>query len=143
MAAIKKRNSKVGKNENSKNIKKILKTKTNPNMKKFRKHVIWMEKKGSVKKNNGSELKERIRKELEKKEFEPSMKMLIRITESIKQKGSRNKTKLSRDTNTNYTRLAKHVVWMEKKGLVESEIKDHMIAIALTSKGRFFVDTIS
>ncbi|WP_016939908.1 hypothetical protein [Candidatus Nitrosopumilus koreensis] len=142
MAVIKKQNSKVRKDKNSKNIKKTLKTKTNPNTKKLTKHVIWMEKKGRVKKNNDLDLKEKFRKELEKKQFEPSMKMLIRITESIKQKGSRNKTTLSRDTKTNYTRLTKHVVWMEKKGLVESEIKNHSIAIALTSKGRFFVDTI-
>jgi predicted transcriptional regulator len=50
---------------------------------------------------------------------------------------------LSIDTNLNYTRLAKHIVWLEKKGLVESIIDESKINVGLTEKGRIFASTIS
>lgn len=34
----------------------------------------------------------------------------------------------------NYSRLAKHIVWLEKKGLVESTIEDGKINAALTTQ---------
>jgi predicted transcriptional regulator len=70
--------------------------------------------------------------------FEPSMKTLHRIMESMTNNGSEGKTCLARDTNLNYTRLAKHIVWLEKKGLVESIISDKKINVILTQKGRMF-----
>jgi predicted transcriptional regulator len=71
-------------------------------------------------------------------DFEPSMKTLIRIMESIANNVSEGKTCLARDANLNYARLAKHIVWLEKKGLVESIIDDQKINIILTQKGRTF-----
>ena len=74
--------------------------------------------------------------------FEPSMKMLLRITESMIKNGAEGKTSLSLDANLNYTRLAKHIIWLERKGLVESNIKDSTIKIDLTEKGKLFASTI-
>src|SRR5256885_812786 len=63
-------------------------------------------------------------KAIPKKEFEPSMKTLLRIMESISKNGADVKTSLALKTNLNYTRLAEHVVWLEKKDLVKSIISD-------------------
>jgi predicted transcriptional regulator len=71
-------------------------------------------------------------------DFEPSMKTLLRIMESMTKNGSEGKTCLARDTNLNYSRLAKHIVWLEKKGFVESIISDQKINVALTQKGKIF-----
>jgi predicted transcriptional regulator len=56
----------------------------------------------------------------------------------MKQSGPEGKTRLSLKTNLNYTRLAKHIVWLEKKGLVESKIDQSKINVGLTPKGRIF-----
>jgi predicted transcriptional regulator len=76
-------------------------------------------------------------------DFEPSMRTLSRIVKSMTENGAGGKTQLSVDTNLNYTRLAKHIVWLEKKGFVESTIKDYKIKIALTTSGREFASMIS
>lgn len=75
--------------------------------------------------------------------MKPSMKILVRIMESMVKNGSEGKTSLSLGTNLNYARLAKHIVWMERKGLVKSLIEDSKINVGLTEKGRLFVSTIS
>lgn len=76
-------------------------------------------------------------------DFEPSMKTLLRIANSMAENGTKGKTQLSLDANVNYTRLAKHIVWMEKKGLVESTIQKSKINVGLTKKGKEFISTIS
>jgi len=75
--------------------------------------------------------------------FEPSMKTLSRIMKTMINNGPEAKTSLSLDTNLNYARLAKHIVWLEKKGLVESTIDKTKINVGLTDKGRIFASTIS
>jgi predicted transcriptional regulator len=75
--------------------------------------------------------------------FEPSMKTLLRIVKSMVDNGPEAKTTLAVDTNLNYTRLAKHIVWLEKKGLVESTINKTKINVGLTEKGRIFASTLS
>jgi predicted transcriptional regulator len=70
--------------------------------------------------------------------FEPSGKILVRIMEILTKKGGESKTALSLDSNLNYSRLAKHIVWMEKKGFVKSEIKQSKIIVDLTTRGREF-----
>ena len=76
-------------------------------------------------------------------DFEPSMKILLRIVKVMTENGAKGKTQLSLDTNLNYARLAKHIVWLEKKGLAESTIEDNKINVALTTNGREFASTIS
>lgn len=58
-------------------------------------------------------------------------------------KGPEAKTMLSINANLNYSRLAKHIVWLEKKGLVESTIDNSQIKVGLTKKGREFASTLS
>ncbi|HYL66775.1 MAG TPA: winged helix-turn-helix domain-containing protein [Nitrosopumilaceae archaeon] len=71
------------------------------------------------------------------------MKVLSRIMKSMTENGSEGKTQLSLDTNVNYARLAKHIVWMEKNDLVASTIEENKIKIALTASGRKFASMIS
>jgi len=75
--------------------------------------------------------------------FDPSMKTLMRIVKFMNENTSGGKTQLALDTNLNYTRLAKHIVWMEKKGLVESTIDDNKINVSLTQNGKGFAKIIS
>lgn len=75
-------------------------------------------------------------------DFEPSMKTLSRILKTMINKGPEAKTSLSLDTNLNYTRLAKHIVWLEKKGLAKSTIDGSKINVGLTANGRIFALTI-
>lgn len=76
-------------------------------------------------------------------DFDPSMKTLSRIMQTMIDKGAEGRTQLSLDTNLNYARLAKHIVWLEKKGLVESKIESSKINIALTRTGKIFASLIT
>jgi len=75
--------------------------------------------------------------------FDPSMKTLMRVVKFMTEHSSGGKTQLALDTKLNYARLAKHIVWMEKKGLVESTIDDNKINVSLTKTGRDFAKVIS
>lgn len=81
-------------------------------------------------------------KKLEQK-FEPSMKTLLRLLKAMTENGPKAKTSLSVDSNLNYARLARHIVWLEKKGLVESTIEKSKINVGLTPKGRIFASVLS
>ncbi len=76
-------------------------------------------------------------------DFHPNIKTSTRILHCLEDQGPIAKTKLSRKTNLNYTRLANHVGWMEKKGYVESVIRESKINIKLTAEGRLFSKSIS
>jgi predicted transcriptional regulator len=76
-------------------------------------------------------------------DFRPSIKIMLRIMKDMIKNDPKAKTTLSVDTHLNYTRLAKHIVWMEKKGLVESKIDKSSIKVGLTKKGKEFVSTFS
>ncbi len=71
------------------------------------------------------------------------MKTLSRILKTMADTGPEAKTSLSIHTNLNYTRLAKHIVWLEKKGLVEATIDKTKINVGLTDKGKIFASTLS
>jgi len=75
--------------------------------------------------------------------FEPSMKTLSRILKIMVDNGPEAKTSLSLGANLNYARLAKHIVWLEKKGFVKSTVDDSKINVGLSEKGRIFADTLS
>ncbi|QLH08827.1 winged helix-turn-helix domain-containing protein [Candidatus Nitrosotenuis sp. DW1] len=74
--------------------------------------------------------------------FQPSMKTLSRIMTALVDNGIGGKTQLSLDANLNYARLAKHIAWLEKKGLVESKIESSKINIVLTRNGKAFASMI-
>lgn len=74
--------------------------------------------------------------------FEPSIKILSRILKAITEDGAKGKTQLSLYANVNYTKLAKYIIWLEKKGLVKSTIEENKINVILTTKGNVFASTI-
>ncbi|WP_238549793.1 winged helix-turn-helix domain-containing protein [Candidatus Nitrosotenuis chungbukensis] len=76
-------------------------------------------------------------------DFDPSIKTLSHIVKTLVDKGPECKTYLARDTNLNYARLAKHIMWLEKKGLVESKIESSKINVVLTKDGKEFASIIS
>ena len=75
--------------------------------------------------------------------FDPSMKTLMRIVKFMTENASEGKTQMALDTKLNYARLAKHIVWMEKKGLAKSTVEDNKINISLTNAGKDFAKMIS
>lgn len=75
-------------------------------------------------------------------DFEPSMKSLLRILKIMTQNGAEGKTQLSLDTNLNYSRLTKHIGWLEKKDLVESSVENNKIIVSITNRGREFASMI-
>ncbi|MHB8602474.1 MAG: winged helix-turn-helix domain-containing protein [Nitrosotalea sp.] len=74
--------------------------------------------------------------------FEPSMKILLRILKVIAENDAKGKTQISLYANVHYTKLAKHIVWLEKKGLVKSAIEDNKINVILTTKGTEFASML-
>lgn len=76
--------------------------------------------------------------DVEKSDFEPSMKILPRIMRIILENDSMTRTTLSQVANLNYSRLCKYVVWMEKKSFIEFVISDGKLTIKLTENGREF-----
>jgi predicted transcriptional regulator len=70
--------------------------------------------------------------------FEPSIKTLTGVLKIMMSNIPKHKTVLSIDADLDYTRLAKHIVWLEKRSLVTSEIKKPDIHINLTEKGKVF-----
>jgi len=83
-----------------------------------------------------------IKNKKEQFHFEPSMKTLSRILKTMINNGPGPKTSLSLDANIQYTRLVKHVVWLEQKGLVESTVDKSRIKVGLTEKGKEFATTL-
>jgi len=76
-------------------------------------------------------------------DFKPSMTVLSRIMQTMTEKGAKGRTQISLDANLNYARLAKHIVWLEKKGLAESTVENNKINVVLTENGKTFASTIS
>lgn len=76
--------------------------------------------------------------DIEKYDFEPSMKILPRIMKTILENNSLTRTTLAQTANLNYARLCKYVVWLEKKSYVEFVISDGKLTIQLTENGREF-----
>jgi predicted transcriptional regulator len=73
--------------------------------------------------------------------FEPTTKTLARILKTLVEKGEDSKSTLAINAKLNYSRLAKHIVWLEAKGLVEAKIDESVIKIGLTEKGKKFAST--
>ena len=73
--------------------------------------------------------------------FEPSVKILSHIFKTMEDDSKT--TSLPFDNSPNYTRLAKHIIWLEQKGLAKSTIDKSKINVGLTPKGRVFASTIS
>lgn len=75
-------------------------------------------------------------------DFEPDIKTISSILQIMKDNRSEGKISISVETHLNYTQLARHIVWMQSKGLVESVIDTSKIDVNLTEKGKVFASTI-
>lgn len=76
--------------------------------------------------------------EKERLDFEPSMKILLRIMRVILENDIMNRSTLAQAVNLNYARLCKYVVWLEKKSFIEFAIQNGKLTINLTESGREF-----
>lgn len=75
--------------------------------------------------------------------FQPTMSRLMRIIQTINESGSIGKTSISRLANLNYSRLLRHISWLEEKGFIQSIICNGKIQFTLTSDGKNFAEIIS
>ncbi|HEX5672719.1 MAG TPA: winged helix-turn-helix domain-containing protein [Nitrososphaeraceae archaeon] len=106
-------------------------------------HTLWWERRGFTQGMPDRGIATYISNKTLDDKFEPSMKMIIKIINSIAKQGAYTKTDLSKDAGLNYTRLVKHVMWMEKKGLVKSKVENSRIKVNLTDKGEKFGSTVA
>ncbi len=77
------------------------------------------------------------------KSFEPSMKILSRIMQVMSERNSIQRTTLSLETNIQYSRLSKHLEWLEKKRLIESFVEEGKIFLKLSSVGLAFSSSLA
>ena len=75
--------------------------------------------------------------------FSPSMKILSRIIKVMLEKNSIQRTSLSLETNIQYSRLSRHLEWLERKKLIESFVEEGKIFLKLSSLGREFAPSVS
>lgn len=75
-------------------------------------------------------------------EFVPSGKLLNRVLK-ILIKSTIGRTALAEKVNVNYTRLLKHLKWLEQKGFVKMVIEKGKVNVVLTKTGRRFARTFS
>jgi predicted transcriptional regulator len=75
-------------------------------------------------------------------EFVPSGKLLNQIFK-ILVKSKIGRTNLAKEVNVNYTRLVKHLGWLEQKGFVKMKIEKGKVIVMLTKTGKRFAKTFS
>lgn len=71
-------------------------------------------------------------------EFEPSLKILLRIMKALLETNPIGKTALSASANVNYNVLSQYLLWLEKKSMVVLVLNEGKAHISMTSKGREF-----
>ncbi len=86
-----------------------------------------------------SQKKNKIERKKSNREFNPSMKLLLRIAKTMLEKNYIGKTNLSLESKVNYVRLVKHLSWLEQKGFVEVTVEEGRVVVRLTRSGREFV----
>jgi predicted transcriptional regulator len=109
--------------------------------------IMWFRKEIVKIKKQKQPTKYRVQKDTVKNkkesDFKPSTNVLLRILKTITDNGAEAKTPLAIDSNLNYTRLVKHIVWMEAKGFVKSTIDESKIKVSLTEKGKEFASILT
>ncbi len=74
--------------------------------------------------------------------FVPSGKLLNRIIK-ILLKSAIGRTALAKEINVNYTRLVKHLEWLEQRGFIRMVIEKGRVTALLTKTGKIFAKTCS
>lgn len=75
---------------------------------------------------------------IDSEEFEPRIKILLRIMKLIRENNSIGRTTLAMEANLNYTILSKYLDWLKRKSVIELILVDDKIKITMTEKGRKF-----
>lgn len=75
--------------------------------------------------------------------FEPSMKILLRITKVLFERNSIGRTELAQMANLQYGRLTKYMEWLERRSFVEFSLENRRVLVRLTVLGREFLQKIS
>lgn len=70
--------------------------------------------------------------------FEPSIKILLRIMRSIHEHNHIGRTALAMESNINYTILSRYIKWLEEKSVIKLVIIGGKANITMTEKGREF-----
>ncbi|MEM3008385.1 MAG: hypothetical protein QXY15_10085 [Candidatus Nitrosotenuis sp.] len=76
-------------------------------------------------------------------DFEPNPKVLPKIIKILFEEGQIGRTALSLKTKINYQVLSKHVIWLQRKGLIEFEIVGGKLLMKLTESGREFAQKLA
>jgi len=67
--------------------------------------------------------------------FDPTIKLLLRISKTILDSESIGRTTLTLNANVNYTILTKYLEWLAERALVEFFIDDGKVKVRLTTIG--------
>lgn len=70
--------------------------------------------------------------------FEPSIKILLRIMQSIRENNFIGRTALALESNINYAVLSRYLDWLQSISVIESVVLDGRVHICMTEKGRKF-----
>lgn len=70
--------------------------------------------------------------------FEPSIRILLRIMQSIRENNHIGRTALSMDSNINYAVMSRYIDWLEKASIVKLVLVNGKANITMTEKGREF-----
>lgn len=71
------------------------------------------------------------------------MKILSRIMKVMLDKNAIQRTSLSLETNVQYSRLSRHLEWLERKKLIEPFVEEGRIFLKLNSLGKEFASSVS
>ena len=70
--------------------------------------------------------------------FSPSFTIIIRILKVLHDNEPLTKTLLAQKSGINYSRLLKHLDWLEERHIVELAVHRHKVIVKLTRTGREF-----
>lgn len=76
------------------------------------------------------------------KPFRPSAVMLLRIMKVLLDKNYVGRTELALEAKVQYKRLVVHLKWLAERKVVEMIVKDDIVNVTLTDKGRDFASML-
>ena len=74
--------------------------------------------------------------------FQPSVRVLVKILQTLKNNKSIGKTELAELIKTNHSRVTKNIDWLERKEMIKSIIEENKIHLILTDLGNDFLETM-
>ncbi|WP_337862022.1 winged helix-turn-helix domain-containing protein [Nitrososphaera sp.] len=78
-----------------------------------------------------------------RREFEPSFRVICRILKILLERGAVSKTVLSQAAGINYSRLLRHLDWLDHRQIIELMVERHKVLVRLTRRGKEFALILS